>query len=80
MYFLELLVKLLGFILQGHVPPAAHLSSMWKLLLMNLLRYLPAANPLLGDTEDDPNQVSSANHILGKIVYLFITKLCVGSI
>ncbi|KAH6772485.1 ARM repeat superfamily protein [Perilla frutescens var. frutescens] len=61
----------------GHVPPvqrtileilplirpAVHLSSMWNLLLMKLLHYLPAANPLLDDNEDDPNRVSNTNHI-----------------
>lgn len=60
----------------GHVPPvqrtlleilplirpAAHLSSMWNLLLMNLLHYLPAANPLLDDN-GYLDRVSNTNNI-----------------
>lgn len=73
------LLKHLGFILQGHVPPmqrtileilplirpAAHLSSMWNLLLMNLLHYFPSANPLSDDIEDDQDKVNGTNHIPG---------------
>ncbi|KAL8528032.1 hypothetical protein ACS0TY_005737 [Phlomoides rotata] len=61
----------------GHVPPvqrtileilplirpAVHLSSMWNLLLMNLLHYLPTANPLLDDNEKDANLVGNTNHV-----------------
>ncbi|GFP93569.1 protein mon2 homolog [Phtheirospermum japonicum] len=63
----------------GHVPPvqrtileilpllrpAAHLSSMWVMLLMKLLHYLPAADPLLDD-EDCPKPVGNDNHISEK--------------
>ncbi|KAK6139372.1 hypothetical protein DH2020_026880 [Rehmannia glutinosa] len=61
----------------GHVPPvqrtileilpllrpAAHLSPMWILLLMKLLHYLPAADPLLDDNEDCLKPVGNSNHI-----------------
>ncbi|KAL0380110.1 UNVERIFIED_CONTAM: protein MON2 [Sesamum angustifolium] len=61
----------------GHVPPAlrtileilpllrpaAHLSSMWMLLLTNLLQYLPAADPLLDENGDDANPAGNSNHI-----------------
>ncbi|XP_047946837.1 protein MON2 homolog [Salvia hispanica] len=46
------------------ITPAAHLSSMWNLLLINLLHYLPEANPLSHETEDDPNRISDSNHIV----------------
>ncbi|XP_011078738.1 protein MON2 homolog isoform X3 [Sesamum indicum] len=61
----------------GHVPPvlriileilpqlrpAAHLSSMWMLLLTNLLQYLPAADALLDENGDDAKPAGNSNHI-----------------
>ncbi|KAL6548700.1 hypothetical protein OROGR_008466 [Orobanche gracilis] len=61
----------------GHVPPvqrtileilpllrpAAHLSSLWILLLMKLLHYLPAADPLLDVNQDFTKLVDSGDPI-----------------
>ncbi|KAL6582309.1 hypothetical protein OROMI_006323 [Orobanche minor] len=61
----------------GHVPPvqrtileilpllrpAAHLSSLWILLLMKLLHYLPAADPLLDVNQDCTKPVGSGDPI-----------------
>ncbi|CAA3013760.1 MON2 homolog isoform X1 [Olea europaea subsp. europaea] len=59
----------------GHVPPvqrtileiipllrpAGHLSSMWSFLLGILLRYLPSADSLIDNNEDDSKQVSTSS-------------------
>ncbi|KAL8061656.1 hypothetical protein ABFX02_02G099900 [Erythranthe guttata] len=80
----------------GHVPPvqrtileilpllrpAAHLSSMWILLLVTLLHYLPADDPV-DDKEDDREGVRNSNHthnngeglILNNTNSLFAEKL-----
>ncbi|GER36682.1 ARM repeat superfamily protein [Striga asiatica] len=60
----------------GHVPPvqrtvleilpslrpAANLSSMWILLLMKLLHYLPAVDPLLDENKDRYEPVGNGSH------------------
>ncbi|PIN26597.1 hypothetical protein CDL12_00664 [Handroanthus impetiginosus] len=80
----------------GHVPPvertlleilpqlrpAAHLSTMWVLLLRNLLHYLPAADPILDDNEDYPKPAVSSvasteggELVLNNSYNLFMEKL-----
>lgn len=49
--------------------PPAHLTSMWTLLLMNLLHHLPAADPS-DDKEDGGNRVDNGNQSPGKTCYL----------